>query len=47
MSWLGRLLRGNRMEQQLDKELRFHLDQHAADLSAHGMDPAEARRHWR
>ncbi|HTK28873.1 MAG TPA: ABC transporter permease [Vicinamibacterales bacterium] len=28
----------------LDKELRFHLDQHAADLEARGVDPAEARR---
>jgi predicted permease len=47
MSWLGRLLRRNRMEQQLDMELRFHLDQHAADLTARGMDPAAARRQAR
>src|SRR5215831_6478621 len=32
------------METQLEKELRFHLDQHAADLIAHGVDPAEAHR---
>src|SRR6267143_4978222 len=32
------------MEEQLDKELRFHLEQHATDLIAHGHDPEEARR---
>ena len=32
------------MEEQLEKELRFHLEQHAADLVARGHDPAEARR---
>ena len=31
MTWWNRLLRRNEMDQQLDKELRFHLDQHAAD----------------
>jgi len=31
-------------EERLDKELRFHLDQHIADLVAKGVDPAEARR---
>jgi predicted permease len=35
------------MEAQLDKELRFHLDQHAADLIARGHDPAEAQRQAR
>jgi putative ABC transport system permease protein len=44
MSWLHRLLRRDKMEQHLDKELRFHLDQHASDLIARGHDPAEARR---
>jgi putative ABC transport system permease protein len=32
------------MEVELEKELRFHLDQHAADLIAQGCDPEEARR---
>jgi putative ABC transport system permease protein len=32
------------MEDQLDKELRFHLDQQTADLIAQGLDPDEARR---
>jgi predicted permease len=31
------------MEEQLEKELRFHLDQHTADLIAHGHDPNESR----
>ncbi len=44
MNWLNRLLRRNRMEEQLDKELRFHIEQHAADLIARGCPPAEARR---
>ena len=33
-----------RREEQLDKELRFHLEQHIADLIEHGCDPEEARR---
>jgi predicted permease len=32
------------MEEQLEKELSFHLDQHASDLMARGHDPDEARR---
>jgi predicted permease len=31
-------------EERLDKELRFHMDQHIAALIAKGHDPAEARR---
>jgi putative ABC transport system permease protein len=47
MTWWHRLLRRNRMEEQLDREMRFHLDQHIADLMAEGHDPAEARRQAR
>src|SRR5882762_1983582 len=47
MTWWHRLWRRNQMEEQLEKELRFHLDQHAADLIAHGHDPEEARRQAR
>jgi len=47
MNWWARLLRRGRMEEQLDKELRFHLEQHTADLIAQGGDPAEARRQAR
>jgi predicted permease len=45
--WWQRLWRRKRMEEQLEKEMRFHLDQHTADLIAQGRDPAEARRHAR
>ena len=44
MSWLNRLLRRKQMEEQLDKELRFHIEQHAADLIAQGRDAEGARR---
>jgi predicted permease len=35
------------MEEQLEKELRFHLDQHTSDLIAQGHSPDEARRQAR
>src|ERR1035437_3227272 len=44
MSWLQRLFGRRRMEEQLERELRFHLDEHAADLVARGLSPEEARR---
>jgi len=44
MTWWHRLLRRNRMEEQLENEMRFHLDQHTADLIAQGHHPEEARR---
>src|SRR6202166_4440019 len=47
MTWWNRLLRRKQMEEQLEKELRFHLEQHTADLIARGCDPAEARRQAR
>ena len=47
MTWWNRLLRRNQLDEQLEKELRFHLEQHAADLIARGYDPAEARRQAR
>jgi predicted permease len=31
-------------DDKLDRELRFHIEQHASDLIARGVDPAEARR---
>ena len=43
MSWFSR----RRDEQNLQKELRFHLEQHTADLIARGIDPVEARRRAR
>ncbi len=47
MTWWGRLWHRGRLEAQLDEELRFHLDQHAADLVARGVEPAEAQRQAR
>jgi predicted permease len=44
MRWLRRLLQKSRSDQQLDKELRFHLDQQIVDYVAAGMSPDEARR---
>jgi predicted permease len=35
------------MEDQLDKELRFHIEQHASELIAQGCSPQEARRRAR
>jgi len=47
MTWWHRLWRRNQLEAQLEKEMRFHLDQHTADLIAGGCDPEEARRQAR
>src|SRR5215469_11040414 len=44
MYWLDRLLRKEKTEKQLDRELRFHLEQQIADYIKAGMDPAEALR---
>jgi len=44
MNWWQRLLRGKRMESELDSELRFHIDlQVAADVES-GMSEKQARR---
>src|ERR1017187_938492 len=47
MTWWQRLWRRKQMEEQLEKEMRFHLDQHRNELIAQGHDPAEARRQAR
>jgi predicted permease len=44
MNWRQRLWRRKQMEEQLEKELRFHLDQDANALIAQGYNPEEARR---
>ena len=44
MSWFYRLSHRRKLEEQLEKELRFHLDQYATDLIARGCNPEEARR---
>ncbi len=47
MTWWQRLWRRKQMDEQLDKELRFHIDQQTADLIASGIAPDEARRQAR
>ena len=47
MTWLARLLRRSKMEDQLEKELRFHIQQHEQDLIARGQSPQEAHRNAR
>src|ERR1700752_4845552 len=47
MTWWNRLLRRKEMEEQLEKELRFQVEQHPADLIARGYKPEEARRQAR
>jgi predicted permease len=44
MNWWKRLTRPAVMEAQLEKELRFELEQRAADLIAQGADAADAQR---
>src|SRR6476620_2400243 len=47
MTWWRRLWRRDRLEAELERELRFHEDQNVADLVAGGVDPDEARRQAR
>lgn len=47
MNWWSRLLRRQQLEDQLERELRFHLDEHTADLVARGEAPHVARREAR
>jgi hypothetical protein len=44
MNWFRRLLHKSRSESELDKELRFHLEQQIADNIAAGASPETARR---
>ena len=44
MSWLERLFARKRMDIELDKELRFHLEAQAADKVRAGIPESEARR---
>jgi putative ABC transport system permease protein len=47
MSWWHRLWRRKKLEEQLEKELSYHLEQHTSDLIARGLDSTEARRQAR
>jgi predicted permease len=44
MTWWHRLRHRRQMEEQLEKELRFHVDEHVTDLINRGHSPEEARR---
>ena len=44
MRWVRRLFRKRALDNQLDSELRFHVEQQTADNVAVGMSPTEARR---
>ena len=47
MSWWRRLLRGRRMDQELDAELRSHCELQVAEKVSSGMSEDEARRSCR
>jgi predicted permease len=47
MTWWHRFSHRKQMDEQLDRELGFHVEQHIADLVARGHDPGEARRQAR
>src|SRR5215510_15343791 len=47
MTWLYRLFHRRNKEEELEKELSFHLDLHTSDLIAQGYSPQEARRQSR
>ena len=47
MNWWKRFWRRAQMEELLDKEVQFHIEKHAADLMARGIDPEDARREAR
>jgi predicted permease len=45
MTWLQRLLQRDRLERELDAELRFHVDRLAAEHMQAGLSEIDARRH--
>ncbi|HEU4931203.1 MAG TPA: ABC transporter permease [Pyrinomonadaceae bacterium] len=47
MTWWHRLFHRRRQEEQLEKELRHHLDLHTSELIAQGYSPEEAQRQAR
>jgi predicted permease len=44
MNWWQRLFRSRQLEQELDKELQFHVDRQTADNRSAGMSEQDARR---
>ena len=47
MSWVRRLLNRSKLESDLDKELRYHVERRTADLISEGIDKQEAARRAR
>ena len=47
MSWWNRFWHRSQVDEQLEKELNFHIEEHSSDLIAQGYDPGEARRRAR
>ena len=47
MNWLRRLFRRVEQEEQLDKELQFHIEERVSHLTAAGLNEDEARRRVR
>lgn len=44
MNWLQRILHRQQLEQQLDRELRFHREEYVAELTRRGLSEPAARR---
>src|SRR3954466_15275166 len=47
MRWIELLFKRTRVEQEMDKELRYHLERRTADLIAEGVESGEAARQAR
>ena len=47
MNWIPRIFRRNRLFDELSKEMRLHMDEHAERLMREGESPQEARRQAR
>ena len=47
MNWWNRFWRRQQIDEQLEKELAFHLEEHTSELIAQGYEPGEARRRAR
>jgi len=47
MNWWNRFWRRQQIDEQLEKELAFHLEEHTSEIIARGCDPDEARRRAR
>ena len=47
MTWWRRIWQRSELDEQLDKELRFHIEEHTAGLIEEGVEPSEARRQAR